>query len=150
MIHLNEILKNSPFFILESFIPEFYNAFSITDFLRNCQQIKFTRKILPLGCFFNGSAFIKFDKKLIYNKLNWKRGTISDLSAFIEVDVYKKDREKLKEGIKLYEPSIQFCKSGSIYLVSYKLQGPPANELEFNRDNNLFNYKKLLPLTTKK
>jgi len=44
MLHLNEHLKNSPFFLMDLLIPEVYSCPTIKDFNSNNGDIKPTKK----------------------------------------------------------------------------------------------------------
>jgi len=140
MIHFNTHLKNSTLFLVERILPEVYQCTTIRDFKDNADQIRPTRKILPVGIFYNGRAFVYLTSALFrFSEDSEKKGFLTDLTDSLEVTVRKvgdwkfglcrEEFENLENGMKLYRPHILYRpRDGEMVLLGYTPQGPPVGE----------------------
>jgi len=125
MLHLNSELKKTPFFWLESFLPEYYSASSVTDYMDNASEMKTTKKILPLGVFFNQEFFIDFPF-LVFESLHIfsDYATFSDMNGSFDSSIRMlndKQLKNLKIGKTIYNPS--FIYNGADFPSNYKQLG---------------------------
>lgn len=136
MFHLNELCRQHPKLrILEFLLPEVYVATTIADFETNKGVIRPTKRIVPWGVLFYGGAVIQFGSSVIYNSNSSdpKRGRISDLTSSLDVDCWwwidDKERESLKDGVRLYKTEVFFnLKKGSLSLTRFDITGPVYRE----------------------
>ena len=82
MIHLN---RETPVGYLDPFIPELYIATNIQDFLDNRGDIIPTRRLLPVGMFWNSWAGIFLYNPITFSLKDDNSGIISDFSASLDV-----------------------------------------------------------------
>ncbi len=87
------------------------------DFINCKSKINPTRKIVPMGCFYNGMAIIHLRQPVSYYPINELKGTIQDLCCprgSLEVDLSMASKELrtllggLKENARVYNSSFLF------------------------------------------
>jgi len=134
MINLKDYLKNTMGAWKSPFLPSYYFAKTINDFLENLDEIKSTKTLLPPGVFLYGSVVISFKPSLIYHELEILKGRMSDLSNSFVFDydysfLKLQEKKPLKDGDRIYDLMvIYFPKDAEISVVDYDLQGPIAPE----------------------
>jgi hypothetical protein len=139
MIHLNSEMRKSPIlFLAEAVMPETYTATTVDDFLREKDEVKATRRILPLGVYFNGNAIISFPS-VSYKIVSHVRGIlykgiIYDLTASLDVELDPRFMEQelkdnLNNGMRLYNARVRYDLSdAALYLFYYEPSGPPISD----------------------
>lgn len=140
MIHLNEHLRETPMFWLDPIFQETYVSPTLGDYLRNKEDIKVTKKILPPACIFYNLAIVKFPSVVFsFDEEDPDRAYISDLNDSLEVSIATGgrgltsfDRDKLEDKIRLHKAEI-FHKKGEIpRLWDFDLRGPSSKDLGKN------------------
>lgn len=112
-------------------LPEFYEAASISDFQRNKDIVKVTRKILTPARYLNGFAVVIFahlrhhDFSLDVCQLRDLSGSIEarlDFQPSLSIKQWNDDRDELTDGIDIYEVHIA-CKPNNpeLYLINWRL-----------------------------
>ncbi len=150
MIYLNE-LRRKRFLtsLLNYFLPEEYSAITISDFLKEKDKVKVTKKWMPTGCLFNDAALIFLANPVTYNDLNKEKqsevekpgaievGKISDLTSALLVVTkepysnYIKGLIKPLDGMHLYDAILVYHpKSDLTFLADYHSHGGLYTEKE--------------------
>ena len=142
MLHLNEELRTS-FYKSPSlqkigwlmqlpFIPELYISATIDDFMRNAKDIKLTRKILPLGAFFNDKAVIIFNN-VGYRRTSKELCEIKDMNDALEARILMPDDKinDISNGARLDSAYIVFSpksETSMLWFINYNVFENPAAE----------------------
>lgn len=139
MIHLNDLFKiNHP--LIELLLPEMYRCTSIKDFKDSASQMKPTKRILPVGAFYNGKTFVYLPSALFrFSEDVQGVGLLADFVDSLEITLRRQDsfrfglsREgfsNLRDGVKLHKPyALYNPRDGELVLLGYEPQGPPAPE----------------------
>ncbi len=125
-----ELRKHPAYFPASLFMPRWYIAATITDFLDNMKDVKPTRNI-PMLVFY-GCALIEFNNVQYHNIDNY-RGIISDMTSSLDVELHPEmsaeERNRLADGGRLYSATLQYRpKDAGIWLLNYNIEGPPTSE----------------------
>lgn len=134
MIHWNEAMRmHGALWLVELFYPEGYSATTLTDFVKHRHEVKPTRKIFPLGCFFNGEALVDIESRVTCSEVNEERVCIRDMNGGLGVyldkelssEIRKKKRAMPRVGDSLYEVLLGYNpRKDKAYLIDYEDKGP--------------------------
>jgi len=139
MLHINQWLWEQDLLskIKSIIAPEYYQAFSIKDFLDDILddkvQILPTRKVWPLAVFYFGEAVVHFPSvAYTYKNTGPTDAEISDGITTLDVKLSQDmrvaiNRGNLIDGDKLYSVRVQYNpKSGAIRIKDYETTGPKS------------------------
>ena len=139
MFHVNEYAQKVGGIngLMFSFLPEFYAATSIRDFLDNKDEMKLTDSLLPPAVLLRKGALIKFPwLNFEYLHSSSMRVKVSDLQGELDVD-FLNGRLFLDNGFEIpYTEKKRICQPVLMYrqkkyhkelrLLDFKLHGPEA------------------------
>jgi len=135
MIHINPLYRERDLrsHLKSIIMPEYYQVFSINDFLENKGDVKPTLKIWPPPVFCFGEAIVSFHSvAYTYTSTGPVDAEISDGINTLDVKISQdmrmaRNKGNLKDGDKLYDVRIRYNpESGILRIKDYKTTGPKA------------------------